>query len=94
MTTTNTDKITTNRYSRHAFGGGEHGELLAHEALTAHEATLIVGARVRAYRVSECSGVIVDDAPQGRSVTVEDSDGLRYVVETRNLELATDSEDV
>jgi hypothetical protein len=84
-----TNSINDNRYSRHAFGGGEHGEMLANEALVAHEATLTLGVKVRAYRRVTVEGVIVDaNAEQGRSVIVEDADGLRHIVETRNLELA------
>ena len=89
MANTTSDHKTTNRYSRDAFGGGEHGEDLANEALFAHEATLVVGVRVRAYRGAELTGVIVELEPGfgGRSVVVRDGDGLRRVVETRNLEL-------
>ena len=84
-----TNQINDSRYSRHAFGGGEHGETLAHEALVAHEATLIVGAKVRQYRRGSAEGTIVSlDAEQGRSVIVEDSNGARWIVETCNLELA------
>lgn len=85
-----TNSINDNRFSRHAFGGGEHGETLAHEALVAHEATLVLGARVRQYRRGSVVGTITDlEAEQGRSVIVtEDETGLRHVVETRNLELA------
>lgn len=82
------NSINDNRFSRHSFGGGEHGETLAHEALMAHESTLVVGAKVRQYRRGQAEGTIVSlDAEQGRSVIVEDSDGCRWTIETCNLEI-------
>lgn len=80
-----------NRFSRLAFGGGEAGETAAHKALLAHEATLVAGARVRVYRgnPSGMVGTVADgNAPGSRCVYVVDADGLRWAIESRNLELA------
>jgi hypothetical protein len=77
---------TTNRYSSAAFGGGEQGELRAYEALVAHEATLVVGAQVQAYRRSTAKGTIVG-TDGAHKVVVEESDGFRVIVDTRDLEL-------
>jgi len=86
---TNVDK-STNRFSRLAFGGGEEGERLAHQALLAHEALLVPGTKVRVYRGNPegMVGTIEGEAP-GRSVYVrsDENDGLRWAIETRNLEL-------
>jgi len=78
---------TTNRYSSAAFGGGgEQGELRAYEALVAHEATLVIGAQVQAYRRSTAKGTIVG-TDGAHKVVVEESDGFRIIVDTRDLEL-------
>jgi hypothetical protein len=79
----------TNRFSRHAFGGGETGELAANGALAAHHERLLTpGTAVRTYRGPSVSGVVVGQVP-GRCLLVEDCDGLRWELETRNLEVQT-----
>lgn len=78
------------KFSRLAFGGGEAGELAAHEALVAHENTLVPGASVRVYRGNtHVAGVVQERDCGGRRVVVRDSDGLDWECETRNLELVT-----
>jgi hypothetical protein len=75
------------RFSGQAFGGGEAGELAAHEALVAHEAKLVPGTQVRVYRgkPEDAVGVIVAKCG-GRRYAFDCGDGLRWEVESRNLE--------
>lgn len=77
-----------NRFSRLAFGGGEAGEIAANEALVAHEAQLVPGAKVRVYRGNPegLVGTIVEQA-DGRSFRINAADGLSWTIESRNLEL-------
>lgn len=79
----------TNRFSREAFGGGEAGERLAHEALLKHEALLLPGTSVRVYRGSPegALGRVVAERG-GRRLAVDFGDGLTSEIESRNLELA------
>lgn len=77
------------RFSRELFGGGDVGERAANVALRLHESVLHPGVAVRVYRGSQAGltgHVAAGDAP-GRAVYVIDSDGLRWAVETRNLEV-------
>lgn len=78
------NKYSDCRFSVSNFGGDE---LSAYNALEAHRSALTVGASVRAYRCSTAEGVIVGfDGAHG--VVVEERDGLRVIIEDRNLELS------
>ena len=77
------------RFSRDAFSGDEGA---ASAALTAHEAALLPGSRVRVYRGQQTGlvGVVEDrQAPGSRCVAVRDADGLGWSIESRNLEVVS-----
>jgi hypothetical protein len=74
---------TANRYSAAQFNGSE---LDALRALEAHESTLIIGSRVRAYRGSDVSGYITG-YDGGRRYEIIDDDGVMWFVESSRLEL-------
>lgn len=79
----------TNRFSRDNFGGGDEGEVLAHQALTAHESTLTPGTRVRVVggRQDGMVCTVIGNGP-GRTVRAEDEHGLTWTIETRDVEVA------
>jgi hypothetical protein len=88
LSTEDETMATENKYSRLTFGGGEAGERAAQEALVAHEATMVPGARVRIYRGQPLGveGTIVEERG-GRRYAVDAGDGLTWEIESRNLEL-------
>jgi hypothetical protein len=76
-------------FVRDSYGGGELGEQRAHKALTLHEGRLRPGTRVRLTRGREKGlvGVVAPGDAFGRSVYVDTVDGMRWQVETRDLEV-------
>lgn len=75
-----------NRFSRTHFGGDEAA---ADRALELHEAKLEPGTQVRVYRGYNIGliGTIAPGHAPGRRVYMRDPDGLRWEIETRDLEL-------
>jgi L-asparaginase II len=79
--------MTTNRFSRQAFGGGIDGERLACEALESHMAALVPGTLVLATGAFGVVGGRIVGRGAGVEFKIDSGDGLTWNVDARHVEV-------